>query len=83
MRTSRRPMVTQPFVAYEGIAESQLEQQPFIVPYPSQKAKFGKCKNQSNKDDLYSAHANVSYELEITQDEMNLYAPFTASASVL
>ena len=57
-----------------GLAESQLEQQPFVVPYPSQRVGDLAHATVSGQ----SAHANTSYELEIAQDEMNPYAPFAS-----
>ena len=61
-----------------GLAESRLERQPFIVPYPSQNVGNSAGARIRAQDDLHSAHANVSYELEIAQDEMNPYAPFAS-----
>jgi len=51
-----------------GLAESQLEQQPFVVPYPRNRA----------RNDRETAHANASYELDIAQEETNPYAPFAS-----
>ena len=47
-----------------------------VVPYPSQNVGNSAGARIRAQDDLHSAHANVSYELEIAQDEMNPYAPF-------
>jgi hypothetical protein len=60
-----------------GLAESQLEQQPFVVPYPSQRVE-DPAGARSRAQDCQSAHANVSYELEIAQDKTNPYSPFAS-----
>jgi|SRR6267154_849213 len=67
-----------------GSAESQLEQQPFVVPYPSQRVMDPRPAGTRirGQDDYQSksAHANASYELEIAQDvdKTNPYAPFAS-----
>jgi hypothetical protein len=60
------------------LAERQLEQQPFVVPYPSQRVENLVGARTRVQDHRQSAHANVSYELEIAQDKTNPYAPFTS-----
>lgn len=59
-----------------GIAEIQLERRPFVVLYPSQQV--GDPAGSRIRVQPKSAHANMSYELEIAQDETNPYAPFAS-----
>jgi len=54
-----------------GLAESQLERRPFVVAYPSRVQDLAGARNRAQR-----AHANASYELEITKDRTNPYAPF-------
>jgi len=58
-----------------GLAERQLELEPFVIPYPSCGQGVGDPVGASREQ---SAHANMSYELEITPDETNPYAPFAS-----
>lgn len=63
-----------------GFAEGQLEQQPFVVPYPNQRVgdpAGARIRGQA-QGDCQSAHANTSYELEIAQEKTNPYAPFAS-----
>jgi len=68
------------------LAERQLEQQPFVVPYQTRVrnpvhpgARAGAAGPGAHDHcQPESAHANVSYELEITQDKTNPYAPFAS-----
>jgi hypothetical protein len=63
----------------QGLAESQLEQQPFVVPYPSQRVRDPAGARIRVQDcQPKSAHSNTSYELEIAQDKTNPYAPFAS-----
>jgi hypothetical protein len=59
-----------------GLAESRLEQRPFVVAYPSQRVRD--LAGTRIRAQTQSAHANTSYELEITQDKTNPYAPFAS-----
>jgi hypothetical protein len=63
-----------------GLAESQLEKRPFIVPYPIKTVggPVGARTTAQDHRDCQSAHANASYELEIAQDKTNPYAPFAS-----
>ena len=63
-----------------GLAESQLEQQPYVITYPSQRIRDPADARIRAQDDGQpeSAHANASYELEITQDKTSPYAPFAS-----
>jgi hypothetical protein len=58
-----------------GLAERQLEQEPFVIPYPSRGQGVGDPVGASREQ---SAHANMSYELEIAPDKTNPYAPFAS-----
>jgi hypothetical protein len=63
-----------------GLAESQLEQRPFVVSYPTKTVGDPVRARTTAQDhrDCQSAHANASYELEIARDETNPYAPFAS-----
>lgn len=61
-----------------GLAESQLEQQPFIVPYPGQRVGDPADARIRAQDQPQSAHANASYKVDIAQDKMNPYTPFAS-----
>jgi len=69
-----------PTCGTRGLAESQLEQQPFVMPYPSQRVgdAVGTRIRVQDHCQAESAHANALYELEIVQDETNPYAPFVS-----
>jgi hypothetical protein len=65
----------------QGLAERQLERQPFVIPYPNnagQGVEDPAGARVRAQDHSRSAHANASYELEIAQDEMNPYTPFSS-----
>lgn len=63
-----------------GLTDNRLERRPFVVRYPGQVigGLMGQGERDRVRDHRQSVHANASYELEITQDERNPYAPFAS-----
>ena len=61
----------------QGLAERQLEQEPFVIPYPSRGQGVGDPVAGA-RIRAQRAHVNVPYELEIEPDETNPYAPFVS-----
>ena len=62
-----------PLGGVQGLAESQLEQQPFVVSYPGQRVAGGDLPVGAMtraQDCCQSAHANTLYGVEIVQDDL-------------